>query len=135
MKWNEERRTGNEEVKPSKYFTDLKVWQEGHQLVIAVYRLAKSFPKTESYGLTSQIKRAVVSITSNIAEGFKRESMKDKLHFYIMSHGSLSEVQNQLYIALDVEYITKDKFDVVYGQTEVVDRLLTGLINASKERL
>ncbi len=136
MRKNDEGRMMKEEVRPTiKFFTDLDVWQAGHALVLEVYLLSKLFPAQEQYGLSSQIKRAVVSITSNIAEGFKRDTMKDKLHFYIIAHGSLSEVQNQLYVARDVQYVDVDSFEKAYRQTEIVDRLLSGFIRASKERL
>ena len=79
-----------------KSFTDLQVWQEGHKLVLLIYKVTKKFPKEELFGLTNQIKRAGVSITSNIAEGFSRQSYKEKLQFYYMSLGSLTEIQNQL---------------------------------------
>jgi len=88
-------------------FTDLVTWQEGHKLVLDIYKSTKSFPKEEMFGLTNQIRRAVVSITSNIAEGFNRKSIKDKTHFYVMAHGSVAEVQNQLLIARDVQYLEK----------------------------
>ena len=72
-----------------KSFTDLTAWKEGHKLVLLIYKLTKKFPKEESYGLTDQIRRCSVSITSNIAEGFSRKSQKEKLQFYHMSLGSL----------------------------------------------
>lgn len=122
-------------VESIKFFTELKVWQEGHSLVLDIYSATKKFPKQENYGLTSQIRRAAVSVTSNIAEGFKRETHKDKLHFYIMAHGSLSEVQNQLIIARDVFYITDDHFSAMFKKSDFVDRLLTGFIKSTKERI
>lgn len=88
-------------------FTDLDAWKEGHQLVILIYMLTKQFPRDEQFGLTSQIRRAVVSITSNIAEGFSRNSYREKLQFYSMALGSLTEVQNQLLIAKDVGYLIR----------------------------
>lgn len=122
-------------VESIKFFTELKVWQEGHSLVLDIYSATKKFPKQENYGLTSQIRRAAVSVTSNIAKGFKRETHKDKLHFYIMAHGSLSEVQNQLIIARDVFYITDDHFSAMFKKSDFVDRLLTGFIKSTKERI
>jgi len=79
-----------------RHFTDLRAWQEGHTLVLAVYKVTKDFPKEELFGLTNQIRRAVVSVTSNIAEGFTRYSSKEKNQFYFVCLGSLAEVQNQL---------------------------------------
>ena len=77
-----------------KSFTDLKVWQEGHALVILFYKIAKKFPKDELYSLTNQMKRAAVSVTSNIAEGFGRQSYKEKVQFYYLAQGSLIELKN-----------------------------------------
>lgn len=113
-------------------FTDLNTWQEGHKLVVMVYRQTKSWPKDEDYGLRSQIRRAVVSVTSNIAEGFSRETAPDQTHFYVMAKASLTEVQNQLLVAKDVEYSSEDDFHLLADQSKVVHRLLIGLIKASK---
>lgn len=115
-------------------FTDLNTWQEAHKLVILVYNLTKTFPKEELYGLASQIKRAVVSITSNIAEGFGRQSFQEKVHFFVIGHGSLTGVQNQLLVARDVGYINQTIFENIYGQSVVVHKLLNGLIKSTKER-
>ena len=84
-----------------KSFTDLYAWQEGHKLVIMVYKVTKSFPKEEVFGMVSQMRRCVISITSNIAEGFSRNTTKDKVQFYCIAHGSLTELQNQLLAARD----------------------------------
>jgi four helix bundle protein len=117
-----------------KTFTDLNAWREAHEFVLMMYRMTKSFPKDELFALVSQIRRASVSITSNIAEGFSRESYSDKKHFYVMAHGSLTEVQNQLIVSRDVHYINDDCFEENYGQSVVVHKLLSGLIKATKER-
>jgi four helix bundle protein len=111
-------------------FTDLIAWREGHKLVLDIYASTKVFPKEEMFGLTNQIRRAVVSITSNIAEGFNRKSTKDKTHFYVMAHGSVAEVQNQLLIARDVQYLNKTEFSRIANQTVLVHKLLTGLIKS-----
>ena len=89
-----------------KTFTDLIVWQKGHALVLEIYKITSFFPKEELYGLTSQIKRAIISVTSNIAEGFVRYSKKEKVQFYYVSLGSITEVQNHLIIARDLHFIT-----------------------------
>ena len=113
-------------------FTDLTSWKEAHKLVLEIYRITKTFPKTEIFGLTSQMQRAVVSITSNIAEGFGRQSYKEKVNYYYMAQGSLTELKNQLFIAKDISYINKKDFDIIYEQTEIAHRLLQGLITKSK---
>src|SRR3989344_1808308 len=88
-------------------FKDLIAWQKGHELVLEIYKITKAFPKEEQFGLTNQLRRAAVSLTSNIAEGFSRRSYKEKSQFYSMALGSLTEVQNQLLIAEDIGYISK----------------------------
>lgn len=76
-------------------FTDLKVWQEGHKLVLIIYKLTNEFPKEERYSLIDQLRRCVISITSNIAEGFGRHSYKEKIQFYYQSQGSLTELKTK----------------------------------------
>ncbi len=111
-----------------KSFTDLNAWKEGHKLVIEIYRITKDFPKEELFGLTNQIRRAAVSITSNIAEGFSRQSPKEKMQFYYIAQGSLTELQNQLLISLDIGYVDQNKFDKIAELTVVVHKLINGLI-------
>jgi four helix bundle protein len=108
-------------------FTDLYAWQEGHKLLLMIYKETENFPSKEIFGLTNQIRRAAVSVTSNIAEGFSRNSAREKCQFYSMSHGSITELQNQLLIARDVGYLSKIKFDKIAGQTVVVSKLISGL--------
>ncbi|HAJ32243.1 MAG TPA: diversity-generating retroelement protein bAvd family protein [Candidatus Atribacteria bacterium] len=88
-----------------KSFEELPVWKDARKFANKIYNLTKKFPKEERYGLTSQITRAAVSIGSNIAEGFDRYSKKDFIRFLIIARGSISEIQNNLYIALDLKYI------------------------------
>lgn len=115
-----------------KSFTDLNVWKEGHSLVLMVYKVRKFFPDDEKFGLTNQLCRAAVSITSNVAEGFGRFSYKDKLRFYYNSLGSLYEVQNQLLIARDLEYLQRDTFHKLAEKTVVVSKLLHSFISKTK---
>lgn len=115
-----------------KSFTQLIVWKEGHKLVLGIYKITKSFPRDEKFGLTDQIRRAAVSITSNIAEGFSRQGGKEKIQFYYMSLGSLAELQNQLLVARDIDYISDEEFQVLAGQSVSVSKLLNGLINSIK---
>ena len=118
------------EQKKIQSFTDLIAWQEGHKLVLNIYKVTKSFPKEEMFSLTNQLRRAVVSVTSNIAEGFKRKTLSDKSHFYTMSHGSVAEVQNQLLIARDLQYLDQKQFSQIAEQTVLTHKLLTGLIKS-----
>lgn len=93
-----------------KTFKDLLTWQEGHNLVLIVYKATNRFPHDERFGLTNQIRRASVSITSNIAEGFSRRTKKEKARFYNMGLGSLTETENQILVAKDLGYITDEEF-------------------------
>ncbi|EKD85886.1 MAG: S23 ribosomal protein [uncultured bacterium] len=113
-------------------FKDLYAWQEGHKLVLLIYKLTEKFPQKEMFGLTNQMRRAAVSITSNIAEGFSRRSYKDKSQFYSMALGSLTELQNQLLVAKDVDYLSDSSFEKTSEQTITVSKLINGLIKKSK---
>lgn len=115
-------------------FTQLKAWQESHKLVLEIYEITKVFPKDEQFGLTNQIRRAAVSITSNIAEGFRRETYKDKIRFYFISLASLSELQNQLLLARDIKYLDKEKFMEIAKQSVIASKLIMGLIKSSKTK-
>ena len=124
----------NEKKKISS-FTDLIVWKEGHQLVLEMYRLTKKFPKEEQFSLTNQLQRAVVSFTSNIAEGFNRSSWKEKGQFYSISFGSLSEIQNQLLIAKDLGYITNEEFQTIDKRTTELSKMMSSFIKKTKSFL
>jgi len=125
----------NQESRKIKSFTDLHVWQKGHQLVLAIYKLTNKFPKEEIFGLINQLRRASVSFTSNIAEGFSRTSYKEKLQFYSMSLGSLTEIQNQLLIAKDIGYLTKSDFDNLAIMTVELNKMTNGIIKSSKSMI
>lgn len=112
-------------------FTDLRAWREGHELVLMVYKLTKGFPDDEQFGLVSQMRRAAVSVTSNIAEGFSRKTYKEKIRFYFMSLGSVTELQNQLLVARDVGYVGKEKFELVATKTVDVYKIIKGLIKGA----
>lgn len=96
-------------------------------LVKEVYRLLKKFPKEEQYAMCDQLRRAVISITSNIAEGSGRASSKEKVHFLEISYGSLMEVLSQMDVACDLDYITKEDFNNIEVMVENVGRPLSGL--------
>ena len=112
--------------------TDLHTWQEAHKLVILVYQVTKKFPREEIYSLTDQMRRAVISITSNIAEGFGRQTFKEKVQFYYQAQGSLIELKNQLLAAKDIGYLAKIDFDMLATQANIAHQLLQGLITKSK---
>lgn len=107
-------------------------WQEGHKLVLQVYQLTKLWPKEELFGLISQIRRATVSITSNIAEGFSRNTWKDKSQFYFIALGSVTEAQNQLLIARDLGYLKNEEFRITADMSVVINKLVNGLIKSLK---
>ncbi len=115
-----------------KEFTDLLVWQEGHKLVLLVYKITQSFPKQEVYSLVDQMRRAASSITSNVAEGFGRQGYKEKIQFYYLAQGSLTELKNQLLISKDVGYQSQNNFDQLMTQANKTHQLLQGLITKSK---
>ena len=114
-----------------KSFTDLNAWREAHKLVLNIYKATKEFPKEETYSLVDQMKRCSVSISSNIAEGFSRQSKKEKIQFYFTAKGSLTELQNQLLVAKDVGYLNKEVFNTLAEHTVTVHKLLNGLIKSA----
>ena len=108
-------------------FENMNAWQEARKLVIEVYRLLDEFPKFETYALCDQIRRSVVSVSSNLAEGSGRFSLKEQLHFYEISYGSLMETYNQLILAVDLKYIGDDNLEELRPQIDIVARMLNGL--------
>ena len=110
-------------------FRELDAYKEGKKLIKEVYRLLKKFPKEEQYAMCDQLRRAAISITSNIAEGSGRNSFKEKVHFLEFSYGSLMEVLSQMDVACDLEYITVEEFNNFEVMVENVGRPLSGLKN------
>ena len=108
-------------------FENMRAWQEARKLVVEVYRLLDGFPKFESYALCDQIRRAIVSVPSNLAEGSGRISTKEQMHFYEIAYGSLMEACNQLIIAADLEYIGNEQLKNIQPQIDVVARMMNGL--------
>ena len=106
---------------PARNFQDLIVWQRAHQFVLAVYRLSKSFPREELYGLTSQFRRAAVSVPANVAEGFKKRGRADKVRFMNIAEGSLEECRYYLILTEDLGYGSTAK---LREQLEEVSKLL-----------
>ena len=113
-------------------FTDLLAWQEAHKLSLTVYKLSNGFPASEQFGLSSQLRRAVVSVTSNIAEGFGRSSQADKEHFYTMATGSLYEAKSQLILAKDLGFMDSDEFTAIAETANKAHKLLNGLLRTHK---
>ena len=108
-------------------FENMKAWQEARKLVVMVYHLLDDFPTIEKYALCDQIRRAIVSVPSNLAEGSGRISIKEQLHFYEIAYGSLMEAYNQLMIAVDLNYIGVDNLRELQPQIDTVARMMNGL--------
>lgn len=111
-------------------FTDLHVWKESEKLVVLVYNLTKKFPKEEVFGLTSQLRRASISVTSNIAEGFGRRSLKEKNNFYNISIGSLYEIESQLMASKDIGYVSEIELKNAINQLTSCKKLCYSLISS-----
>ena len=112
-----------------KKFEDLEIWQDGRLLTQRIYQISKQDSFAKDYSLSNQIRRAGISITSNIAEGFERNSNKQFLHFLSIAKGSTSEVRSQLYVALDEKYIDQVTFDEVYKLALQTLKKIGGLIH------
>ncbi len=113
-----------------KSFTDLRAWQLAHRLTLDVYLCTNRFPPEEKFGLVNQVRRSAVSVPSNIAEGFSRNTSKDKQQFYSIALGSLSELQAQLLLARDLTYLDNTTFDTLAEATVIVNKVLHGLRKA-----
>ena len=117
-------------------FQDLRVWQEAMKLAAEIYRSTANFPRHELYGLSQQIRRAAVSVPSNIAEGKGHRSDKEFVHFLFHARGSLLELQTQLMIAEELQYLSRSEAQrVLHIWRRRVGRALSGLINSLRERL
>jgi four helix bundle protein len=114
-------------------FTDLKAWQKSHLLVLSIYQNVKIFPKEELFSLTDQMKRAAISITSNIAEGFGRRSYKEKARFYYLAQGSLTELKNQIITAKDIGYLDAENYKKLFDQANIAHQLLQGLTVSTRK--
>ncbi|MCV2486114.1 four helix bundle protein [Flavobacterium sp. SH_e] len=114
-------------------YSKLEVWVEARKLVNLLYDSSKLFPKEELFGLTNQMRRAAISIPSNIAEVCGRQTSKETIHFLHISRGSLYELETQFYLALDQKYIDANTFDIVLTQIQTCKKLLNGFINYYKK--
>lgn len=108
-------------------FTDIRVWQRNYTLALSVYRVTASFPGTERFGLTSQLRRAVVSVPTNVAEGSKRRTGHDYARFLNMSEGSIAETENLLMLSRDLGFITRDKAETLLNEVSEISRMLAAL--------
>ena len=114
---------------------DLRVWQQSIEMVTSIYLMTQSFPKEEMFGLVSQLRRASVSVPSNIAEGYARGTDKEKLHFLRISSGSMSEVETQLMLGLNLGYIDQEKYNELSETVTSVWKQLNSLISSIKKKL
>lgn len=115
-----------------KNFKDLESWKFSHNFVLSIYKISVNFPEQEKFGLTNQMRRASVSVTSNIVEGFGRSTKKDKINFYTMAKASLLEVESQILIAKDLGYISeKDSLSLV-SDCDRIGRLISGMIKSAE---
>ena len=110
----------------------LNLWIESIELVISIYEITKKFPKEEEYGIKSQLRRAAVSVPSNISEGLTRKTNADKLHFLNIANGSLSEIDTQLEISIRLKYIDLQDFTIVENKIVSIEKMLSGLIRKLK---
>ena len=117
-----------------KSYQDLEVWQKAMDLAEAIYVATRNFPKEEIYGLTSQMRRAAVSIPSNIAEGYGRESTPDWIRMLRISQGSLKELETQTILATRLMYLSKEKSEQLLQESASISRMLRALINSLKSR-
>jgi four helix bundle protein len=117
------RRSGDGMNKKAKVFQDLIVWQKAHQFVLSMYHFSNDFPKTEMYGLTSQARRAAISIPANIAEGFKKKTKPDKVRYMNIAQGSLEECRYYLILAKDLGY---GDTSLLMSRIEEISKLLEG---------
>ena len=113
---------------------DLDVWKLSIDFVTEIYALTMRFPKEEQFGLTNQIRRASVSVPSNIAEGAGRRSDKEFLQFLYISLGSVQEIDTQILISLNLNYLTKSEYEILRIKLDQISKMLSGLIKSVKER-
>ncbi|MFY7671522.1 four helix bundle protein [Tenacibaculum sp. MEBiC06402] len=117
-----------------KTFRELIVWQKSMNFVTEIYKITKYFPEDEKYGITSQIRRSAISIPSNIAEGYGRSGLNDYLRFLNISIASLFELQTQLEISFNLNYMNKLKFSKLFDLSREIERMLSSLIRKLKEK-
>jgi four helix bundle protein len=116
-----------------KSFKDLVVWRESRSLALEIYKITAKFPSDEKFGLINQLRRASISVSSCIAEGFSRKTNRDKLNFYRMASGSLTELDSQLMIAHDLGFMNDKTYLSVSEQITTVGKLITGISRATRE--
>ena len=114
-------------------FKNLDVWKRNYELATMIYIETENFPSTETYGLTQQLRRASISVISNIAEGCGRRSEKEKLHFFYIARGSLFEIKSQVEIANGLGYLSEPSYKMLNGKIEIAGQVLSGFIRHIKK--
>ena len=117
-----------------KNYKELKVWQKAYKLCLRIYRITSEFPNDEKIGLISQIRRAAVSIVSNIAEGYGRKTTADYLKSLYIAYGSNCELETQIMLAGDLDYINKGFVDAIINKIREVERMLKALIKSLEDK-
>jgi len=117
-----------------KNYKELKVWQKSYQLCLEIYRITARFPKDEKFGLTSQIRRSVVSVPSNIAEGYGRKTTADYIKSLYIAYGSNCELETQIMLSGDLDYIDSDIVKVIMAEINEVERMLKALIKSLENK-
>ena len=117
-----------------KSFKDLKVWQRSYQLCLEIYKITKGFPEEEKYGLTSQLRRAAVSVPSNISEGFGRKTTPEYIQFLYIAYGSVCEIETQILLSGDLGYISNGRLEMLNEGIREVERILKALIRSLENK-
>ncbi|HMK64178.1 MAG TPA: four helix bundle protein [Thermodesulfobacteriota bacterium] len=115
-------------------YKELKVWEKSYQLCLEIYRIAEGFPKIEIYGLISQMRRAALSIPSNIAEGYGRKTLPEYLRFLYIAYGSVCELETQIILSGDLGYIKENQLSKFLKEVGEVERMLQGLIKSLEKK-
>jgi four helix bundle protein len=116
-------------------YMDLDVWKTSHELVVKIYKITRDFPKEETYGLISQLRRGAYSIPSNIAEGNGKQYTKEYIQFLYIAKSSLNETRYFLFLSKDLDYIKENKYNELIGLLNQIEKMLMGLINSLKKKI
>ena len=112
-----------------KSFKDLEVWRKAADLAVSVYKITEKFPRSEIYGIINQMRRAVISISSNLAEGFKRNHGKEKLQFYNVAYASSSELESQIEVSYKLDFLSEIDYKKLILRITEIGKMINGLIN------
>jgi four helix bundle protein len=115
-------------------FTQLRTWQNARELAVEIYKKTENFPSSEKFDITSQIRRSSVSIPANIAEGFSRSGRKDKIHFYAIALGSLTETISHVYIAQDLGFLHQKDIELIEEKGRDLHKMINGLMKSAQEK-